>query len=39
MVSSDKRKHVREIIDKYGVDFIGIQETQLEELENFDVAN
>jgi exonuclease III len=30
MGSSDKRKHVRELVEEHGVDFIGIQETQLE---------
>jgi hypothetical protein len=30
--SSNKRKHVRELVENYGLDFIGIQETQLEML-------
>jgi hypothetical protein len=30
MGSSDKRKHVRDLVEEYRVDFIGIQETQLE---------
>jgi hypothetical protein len=31
MGSSDKRKHVREMVDEHDVDFLGIQETQLED--------
>jgi hypothetical protein len=30
MGSYDKRKHCRELVEDYGLDFIGIQETQLE---------
>jgi hypothetical protein len=30
--ASDKRKHIRELITDNSLDFIGIQETQLEEL-------
>ena len=28
--TADKRKHARSLVDEYGLDFIGIQETQLE---------
>jgi hypothetical protein len=28
MGSSDKRKHVKDLVDEYSLDFIGIQETQ-----------
>jgi hypothetical protein len=28
---SDRRKYAQEIMDEHGMDFIGIQETQLED--------